>query len=610
MPASPTSSPRAGASGFPIELIHKVPTVSAGVGTITIVTSCDKGQTAAELSERRHGLFTVAMLDLLNEAQRAHSRLDLSDAFRMSLGRRMGEIAARFGLPTEQRPRFSCTGNSCFVLLDGIASAPVMHGASLRPPSTPPPLVVCPICGKHNVITSTFKCAKCGKDHLCAEHFSVEGNCCDVCFHKKEEAVKGKAQEYFDKGERFFHGRGTRKSYVRAVEYYREAADMEYSDAQCRLGECYYSGFGVSKNYSDAIKWFHKAAEHDNVRAQYMLGEMYRTGKGVSRNYKESAKWYRAASDKGDMHALLMLGLSYAQGLGMPQDSWIAYKCIRKAFEAGEKDARDHLKRLEAIAEVQYGIGEMYAKGVEVKKDLAQATSWFRRAARNGHLGGRVALGVMLLDGTIDDKNIEDAEKLLRKAAVDGNVVARKGMGVIYRRYGDVAVQDAHDDREAKKWYKKAIVMYLDAAKNDDAEAQQALAYLYWETGCRKEALQWSRLLLSRFGEEGIEAEIQLILGKSSTGEDQLKWFHKAAGKGSLVAQSCLGDYYCKGEAADLETAFMWFSKAATQGYVEAQYKLGNCLKNGVGTVQDLAMALRWYEKAAVQGCIEAEAAL
>ena len=120
-----------------IKLIHDASTERPGCGSLTIVTSCDAGQTAAELSERRHGLFTVAMLDLLKEAQRTHARLDLSDAFRLSLGQRMGEIAARFGLPTEQRPRFSCTGNSCFVLLDGTVP---MSSAPQPPPSRVSPV--------------------------------------------------------------------------------------------------------------------------------------------------------------------------------------------------------------------------------------------------------------------------------------------------------------------------------------------------------------------------------------------------------------------------------------------------------------------------------------
>ena len=170
-----------------LSLIHEAPVCEMG-GALTIVTSCDAGQTAAELSERRHGLFTVAMLDLLKEAQRAHSRIDLSDAFRMDLGRRMGEIAARFGLPTEQRPRFSCTGNSCFILLDGVAPM----GAAPQPQPPPQPehpaasmLVVCPVCGFRNNDEKTFLCRICGRDHICEKHYDKKHNCCAECAEKK-----------------------------------------------------------------------------------------------------------------------------------------------------------------------------------------------------------------------------------------------------------------------------------------------------------------------------------------------------------------------------------------------------------------------------------------
>ena len=173
-----------------ISLIHAAPACEMAGGALTIVTSCDAGQTAAELSERRHGLFTVAMLDLLKEAQGTHTRLDLSDAFRMDLGRRMGEIAARFGLSTEQRPRFSCTGDTCFILLDGVASASDGQIASPRstPPSVSPTMVpvVCPECGMYNVITNTFKCKVCGRDHLCKEHYSKNERCCTDCAAKAQ----------------------------------------------------------------------------------------------------------------------------------------------------------------------------------------------------------------------------------------------------------------------------------------------------------------------------------------------------------------------------------------------------------------------------------------
>ncbi|MBR4614333.1 MAG: SUMF1/EgtB/PvdO family nonheme iron enzyme [Kiritimatiellae bacterium] len=186
-----------------LSLIHAAPPVMAGDGALTIVTSCDAGQTAAELSERRHGLFTVAMLDLLREAQRAHSRIDLSDAFRLSLGRRMGEIAARFGLPTEQRPRFSCTGNSCFILLDGVVptASATQPPPQYHQPSVAPTFVICPVCGFRNCEQQTFRCRVCGRDHLCTAHFDKQERCCEDCAAVKRreradrEAVERRARE-------------------------------------------------------------------------------------------------------------------------------------------------------------------------------------------------------------------------------------------------------------------------------------------------------------------------------------------------------------------------------------------------------------------------------
>ena len=166
-----------------LSLIHEAPAERSGCGALTIVTSCDAGQTAAELSERRHGLFTVAMLDLLKEAQRVHSRVDLSDAFRMDLGRRMGEIASRFGIPTEQRPRFSCTGDSCFVLLDG--TVPMASACQPPPqyhqPGVAPSLVICPLCGKKNHPEDTFRCRECGMDNLCLRHQDESTFLCAAC---------------------------------------------------------------------------------------------------------------------------------------------------------------------------------------------------------------------------------------------------------------------------------------------------------------------------------------------------------------------------------------------------------------------------------------------
>ncbi len=121
-----------------LSLIHDCGLRSEGEGALAIVTSCDAGQTAGELSAKQHGLFTMAMLDLLESSSRARRQIDLSDAFRVELGMKMAEIAAIEGISSDQRPRFSSTGAANLVILDG--EPPSEKAAPSRLDDRPPPL--------------------------------------------------------------------------------------------------------------------------------------------------------------------------------------------------------------------------------------------------------------------------------------------------------------------------------------------------------------------------------------------------------------------------------------------------------------------------------------
>ena len=46
------------------------------------------------------------------------------------------------------------------------------------------------------------------------------------------------------------------QNYVKAVEWYRKAADQGYSPAKNNLGDCYAVGKGVEQDYVKAAEWF------------------------------------------------------------------------------------------------------------------------------------------------------------------------------------------------------------------------------------------------------------------------------------------------------------------------------------------------------------------
>ena len=57
------------------------------------------------------------------------------------------------------------------------------------------------------------------------------------------------------------------RSYARAAELFRKAADMGYADAQYNLGYCYKYGDGVPRNLDKSAEWIRKAQEQWDAAA-------------------------------------------------------------------------------------------------------------------------------------------------------------------------------------------------------------------------------------------------------------------------------------------------------------------------------------------------------
>ena len=76
-------------------------------------------------------------------------------------------------------------------------------------------------------------------------------------------------------------------------------------------------------------------------------------------------------------------------------------------------------------AQAQYRLGNMYAKGVGVPKDFAEAMTWLRKAAIQDHSGAQLTLGMLLLlKCMVTKEGVEDAlaesQKWLYRAEAQG----------------------------------------------------------------------------------------------------------------------------------------------------------------------------------------------
>ena len=89
---------------------------------------------------------------------------------------------------------------------------------------------------------------------------------------------------------------------------------------------------------------------------------------------------HQPEATRGDASAQYRLGEMYAYGLGVDKDEAEAVKWYRLAAEQGYWLS-------------QHSLGEMYAKGRGVKKDDAEALKWFKLAAEQGYAPAQDKLG-------------------------------------------------------------------------------------------------------------------------------------------------------------------------------------------------------------------------
>ena len=85
----------------------------------------------------------------------------------------------------------------------------------------------------------------------------------------------------------------------------------------------------------------------------------------------------------------------------------------------------------DAASQVQ--VGECYASGKGVARDLKQAAEWYLKAANKGDIGGEVHLAALYRDGGKNfPRDMAQAANWYRKAAEQGDVTSQATIGVLY----------------------------------------------------------------------------------------------------------------------------------------------------------------------------------
>ncbi|MDR0234005.1 MAG: SEL1-like repeat protein [Zoogloeaceae bacterium] len=256
---------------------------------------------------------------------------------------------------------------------------------------------------------------------------------------------------------------------VESMKWYRRAAEQGDMDAQYWLGMMYQFGYGTEKDGAEAVKWFHKAAKQGHEKANK---ERYRYWGTVFDNRRYDVEAGKAllltGADGGDMAAQYLLGEMYRYDL---PDYVEAAKWWLRAAKQGDEAAASALEDIDEVmlnmaekgkAEARIYLGEMYASGLGVGRDEAEAVKWWRKAAEQGSKEGMEALNQYWSD--VHQRSYVEAVKWIQEAAEQGDAGAQYNFGVMYEKGQGVA----QDKAEAVKWYTQA-------AEQGNQRAREAL---------------------------------------------------------------------------------------------------------------------------------------
>ncbi|HMF07001.1 MAG TPA: tetratricopeptide repeat protein [Methylocella sp.] len=213
-------------------------------------------------------------------------------------------------------------------------------------------------------------------------------------------------------------------------------------------------------------------------------------------------------------------------------------------------------------------IGELYARGLGVRRDSAEAARWYKLAADRADPQAAFALALAKLNGDGVPKDRTAAEQLFEKAAAQNHPGALYNLGVL-----------AIENNGVTKNFEKAAEFFKKAAELGNSDGAYALGLLY-KSG------------------NGVE----------KSDEKAASWIGRAAKDGNVPAEVEYAIMLFNGAGIEKNetAAAKLFLKAAVSNNPVAQNRVARILAVGRGLPTDMIEAMKWHLLAKAAGVKDA----
>ena len=197
----------------------------------------------------------------------------------------------------------------------------------------------------------------------------------------KIAADRGDAKALCNYGSFLMDGTGVEKDETAALDYWRRSAELGFPPALNKVGLCLLMGLcGAQKDPDAAAAYLRKAADAGEADAMFHLSMMYGQGIGVEKDEALSDRYLAMAGEKKVPIACLMLALKkFSVKDDKAENAKEGAALLLTAAEGGN-----------TTAQLMYG--NCCENGVGVERDLAEASGWYRRAAKAGNKQANDAL--------------------------------------------------------------------------------------------------------------------------------------------------------------------------------------------------------------------------
>jgi len=336
----------------------------------------------------------------------------------------------------------------------------------------------------------------------------------------------------------------------------------------------------AEKSHEEAVQWYRKAAERNYTAAMYNLAVSYDDGEGVTKDQGLANFWYRRAADQGRSSAMWNLSINLDEGKGGPHDPAGAAKYLIKAYLVGHSKAQKAFsKKLTAWQvgtrrEVQNILQKAgyYDGPINGEIDGTAQSAMERYAAAETGTEPEVATDTQTGTNRETGTNAQTGtDALTGTREQPANTAVDQNVGV--QECDRLAAHPSDSDR----------ISTAVSFSTLQSQTPQAIA------ACRDATSQHPGV--SRF-----EFQLGRALDAQKSHVEAVEWYTKAANRSYTAAMYNLAVSYDDGEGIDKNQskANQWYRRAADQGRSSAMWNLSINLDEGMGGPRDPAGSAKY----------------